>query len=264
MGSIALFFGKRGGNTPEPVQEKQTVAEKTDVGIIVEEKKDDAKMDTEILDQWTKELTRIGQGTDGSSAEGAEVGIAGKVFNGLAGINATGLYGIDTSSSYDSDGWEYYEASADGYDYESSSWRDTSNGVTTYSTSGQNGQDGASGTNGANGAAGSRGEAGTSIKGEKGDKGDKGDAGKDATGKDGSQGLQGEEGKAGASVFIIYADDTNGTNATNHPTETSKYIGTYTGVSMPTAYSQYAWSQYRSYILMPKKNSDGSTTLQIK
>lgn len=261
LGSIALFLGKRGGETPEPVQEKQIETEKPDVGIIVEEKTDDAKMDTEILDQWTKELARIGQGADGSSAEGAETGIVGKVYNGLAGINATGLYGIDTSSSYDSDDWEYYEASADGYDFESSSGRNGSNGADGSSS---NGQDGSNEANGTSGATGSRGDAGSSIKGEKGDKGDKGDAGKNATGKDGSQGLQGEQGKSGASVFIIYADDTSGTNAANHPTETSKYIGTYTGVSMPTAYSQYAWSQYRSYILMPKKNADGSTTLQIK
>lgn len=255
LGSIALFLGKRGGGTPEPVQEKQIETEKLDVGIIVEEKTDDTKMDTEILDQWTKELARIGQGADGSSAEGAETGIVGKVYNGQAGINATGLYGIETASASGSEGREHYEAGTNGLDGESNDGQNGLNGADGNSSSGQDG---------ANGATGSRGDNGSSVKGEKGDKGDKGDAGKNATGKDGSQGLQGEQGKSGASVYIIYADDTSGTNAANHPTETSKYIGTYTGVTLPTAYSQYSWSQYRSYILMPKKNADGSTTLQIK
>ena len=238
---ILIIFAILAGSKKERSDTAPDAAKKssTKTPIIVEEKEPDSGMDSDVLIRWMAELDRICAGKDGSAAQSAyevmklEGSIPGKVFNGSKGINAVSVSMNSLDRDNGSDGQDGSDAA------------------------GNNGTDGLSGKDGAGG----RGET---IKGEKGDKGDKGDKGQNATGKDGTQGLKGDQGQAGASVFIIYADDMQGTNAANHPTETSKYIGTYTGTSMPSSYSQYSWAQYRSYILLPRKNADGTTTLQIK
>ncbi len=62
-----------------------------------------------------------------------------------------------------------------------------------------------------------------------------------AAGKDGKDGKDGQNGK---SVYYRYAEDSQGKNWSTYPTESSKYIGIYTGTKASTNPSDYSWSRY--------------------
>lgn len=81
----------------------------------------------------------------------------------------------------------------------------------------------------------------SAVKGEKGEKGEKGAAG--------ATGTAGANGKDGTSYYmhVKYAENATGANMSDAPTDSSKYIGVYTGTSSyaPSSASSYRWSQYK-------------------
>lgn len=115
---------------------------------------------------------------------------------------------------------------------------------------GKDGKDGATGKAGATGktgATGATGKAGPAGKtGAAGATGKTGPAG--ATGKTGATGATGENGK---NAYVRYAPDKNGkpdyTKVTTTADANSRWIGTYTGQTLNTAYSDesvWSWSKF--------------------
>ena len=84
--------------------------------------------------------------------------------------------------------------------------------------------------------------SGTSTSGRDGKSGTNGKDGQN--GKDGKDGEDGKAGKDGMSVFIMYSATSSGDNMTASPTDETKYMGTYTGISASSDPADYTWTRY--------------------
>ncbi len=68
-------------------------------------------------------------------------------------------------------------------------------------------------------------------------------------GKDGKDGEDGKDGIDGKTSFIRYATDEHGSNMSDAPTESTKYIGTYIGLSASSDPSDYNWIKYKDAVI---------------